>query len=91
MSGSRTAATPHGDDPPTCIKCGDEYFLKDGYEITDYCDPCAQELVPDLLEALRGVLPYMEAAEKAGLVGDEGCHWPVELVRAAIQKAVKHG
>lgn len=36
------------------------------------------------LEALNGVLPYMEAAEEAGLVGDEGCHWPVELVRAAI-------
>ncbi len=36
------------------------------------------------LEALEGVLPYMEAAETAGLVGDEGCHWPVEAVRAAI-------
>ena len=36
------------------------------------------------LGALNGVLPYMEAAEEAGLVGDEGCHWPVELVRAAI-------
>jgi hypothetical protein len=42
---------------------------------------------PDLLEALNGVLPYMEAAETEGLVGDEGCHWPVENVRAAIAKA----
>ena len=40
-----------------------------------------------LLVALKGVLPYMEAAESAGLVGDEGCHWPVEEVRAAIQEA----
>jgi len=38
------------------------------------------------LGALNGVLPYMEAAEEAGLVGDEGCHWPVELVRAAIKE-----
>lgn len=37
-----------------------------------------------LVEALEGVQPYMEAAEKAGLVGDEGCHWPVEIVRAAL-------
>jgi hypothetical protein len=41
------------DEPPICKKCGDEYFLKDGYEVTDYCDPCAQELVPELLEKLR--------------------------------------
>lgn len=42
---------------------------------------------PELAEALQRVLPYMEAAEKAGLVGDEGCHWPVEFVRAALKKA----
>jgi hypothetical protein len=36
-------------------------------------------------DALEGVLPYMEAAETAGLVGDEGCHWPVEAVRAALK------
>lgn len=42
-----------------------------------------------LVEALEGVQPYMEAAEKAGLVGDEGCHWPVEIVRAALADARK--
>jgi hypothetical protein len=41
----------------------------------------------DMLAALQEALPYMEEAEKAGLVGDEGCHWPVEMVRAAIAKA----
>lgn len=40
----------------------------------------------DLVEALKKVLPYMEAAEKAGLVGDEGCHWPVEEIRALLAK-----
>ncbi|MGE4529572.1 MAG: hypothetical protein AB7D00_14505 [Rhodospirillaceae bacterium] len=40
-----------------------------------------------MLAALEGVLPYMEAAEAAGLVGDEGCHWPVEAVREAIAAA----
>lgn len=42
---------------------------------------------PELLEALKQVIPYMEAREAALLVGDEGCHWPVEIVRAAISKA----
>jgi hypothetical protein len=39
---------------------------------------------PLILDALGKVLPYMEEAEKRGLIGDEGCHWPVELVRAAL-------
>ncbi|MTK12673.1 MAG: hypothetical protein F8N39_11490 [Clostridiaceae bacterium] len=43
---------------------------------------------PEMLSALEGVLPYMAAAEKAGLVGHhEGGHWPVEAVRAAIAAA----
>jgi len=42
---------------------------------------------PDMLYALEGALSYMEEAEKLLLVGDEGCHWPVELVRAAIRAA----
>lgn len=37
-----------------------------------------------LKDLLRRSLAYMEAAETAGLVGDEGCHWPVEEVRAAL-------
>jgi hypothetical protein len=41
----------------------------------------------DLLAALKMVIPYMESAEAAGLVGHEGCHWPVEIVRAAIARA----
>jgi hypothetical protein len=36
--------------------------------------------------ALEGVLPFMEAVEKESLVGDEGCYWPVELVRGAISQ-----
>lgn len=42
---------------------------------------------PEMLEALESVIPYMEQAEKAGLVGHEGCHWPVEVVRAVISRA----
>ena len=37
-----------------------------------------------LREALEKALPYMEEIEQANLVGDEGCHWPVEFVRAAL-------
>lgn len=42
---------------------------------------------PDLLEALHSLLPFLENVEKDKLVGDEGCIWAVELVRAAIAKA----
>ena len=43
-----------------------------------------QRVADEMAEALNGVLPYMEEAENAGLIGDEGCHWPVEFVRAAL-------
>ncbi len=43
--------------------------------------------IPEMLAALEGVIPYMEAAEGKGLLGHEGCHWPVEAVRAAIASA----
>jgi PHP family Zn ribbon phosphoesterase len=38
---------------PACVKCGDEYYLPDGYEATDYCNPCAQELVSEMLAELE--------------------------------------
>lgn len=41
----------------------------------------------ELLDALKVVIPYMESAEDAGLIGHEGCHWPVEIVRDAIARA----
>ena len=58
----------HSDDPPVCVKCGDEYHLPDGYEVTDYCDPCAQELVPDLLEALRGLVNLTQQSREGALI-----------------------
>lgn len=42
-------------DPPQCEKCGDEYLLPDGYERTEYCDPCAQELAVKFREALEEI------------------------------------
>ena len=42
-------------DPPQCEKCGDEYLLPDGYERTDYCNPCAQELVVKFRSALEEI------------------------------------
>lgn len=47
----------------------------------------AEELIQELVDALKGVMPYMEQVETAGLVGHEGCHWPVEFVRAALARA----
>jgi hypothetical protein len=34
--------------------------------------------------ALEAILPFAESAETKALVGDEGCLWPVEEVRAAL-------
>ena len=45
----------------------------------------------DMRAALEGVLPYMEKAEEAGLIGDEGCHWPVEAVRDALARSAPCG
>lgn len=39
-----------------------------------------------LVDVLKEVAPYMEAAEELGLVGDEGCHWAVEQVRALLRE-----
>lgn len=44
----------------------------------------AEAEAAELRAALEGVLPFMEEAEAAGLVGHEGCMWPVENVRAAL-------
>jgi hypothetical protein len=35
-----------------CKCCDGEFILRDGCEEGDYCDPCAQKLVPDLVTAL---------------------------------------
>lgn len=34
-------------DPPVCQRCESEYNLRDGYEVSKYCDTCAQELVTE--------------------------------------------
>lgn len=36
---------------------------------------------PDMVDALRQILPMLEEFENDHLVGDEGCLWPVENVR----------
>ncbi len=63
------------------------YYLtpQDDGEYVLHADYAALEAhAQTLREALAGVLPYMEQCEAAALVGDEGCHWPVELARAAL-------
>lgn len=44
-------------------------------------------VIKTMLSALEGVLPFMEEVEEKLLVGDEGCLWPVEAVRVAIDDA----
>jgi hypothetical protein len=52
---TKTKAKSMAYEIPTCKKCGDEYHLPDGYDATDYCNPCAQELVVELLAALEDI------------------------------------
>ncbi len=74
MSGKSEAGkpTPGPYEPPTCKKCGDEYYLPDGYEATEWCDPCAQELVPELLEALKALVQLVSAGGKFLYVKEHG-------------------
>lgn len=44
-------------------------------------------LPPDLVAALRILLPELEALERRSLVGDEGCLWPVETIRYHLGEA----
>lgn len=45
---------------------------------------------PDLLDACQRCISLLETVEAKALVGDEGCLWPVEIMRAAIAKATSH-
>jgi hypothetical protein len=68
-SHSDTPSPAPKNEPPVCKMCGDEYFLHDfDYEPTDYCDPCAQELVPELLDALRGLMNLTDQWREGGLI-----------------------
>ncbi len=42
---------------------------------------------PDLLDACKRCIELLETLEAKALIGDEGCLWPVEIMRAAISKA----
>lgn len=42
---------------------------------------------PDLLDASKRCIGLLETVEAKALVGDEGCLWAVEIMRAAITKA----
>lgn len=44
-----------GYELPTCKKCEAEYSLRDGYEPSDYCDECAQELAVKFRSALEEI------------------------------------
>lgn len=50
--------------------------------------PATAALPPDLIDALRALLPDLEALERRSLIGDEGCLWPVEIIRYHLGEAV---
>jgi uncharacterized Zn ribbon protein len=85
------------DDPPTCIKCGDEYSLHDGFEVTDYCDPCAQELVPELVAACEagldeviGLQAYLTTCERSVILANvDTLTYKMNEVRVKIEAALR--
>ena len=44
------------DHDPQCHCCGETFLIHPSKEMTDYCDECAQRLVPELLGALESVV-----------------------------------
>lgn len=56
-------------EPPVCEKCGDEYWLGEGCEVSKYCDPCAQERVAEV-----------EAENVPILENNYGSHTAAELL-----------
>lgn len=49
-------------EPPQCVKCGDEYFLNEGCEPTDYCDPCAQDVAEKIKSYLLSRMEELNSA-----------------------------
>lgn len=75
--------------PSFCPFCGEKYPNTDcAPESENYRLRTANA---ELLAALKTVEPYLTQTEAAGLVGDEGAHWPVEIVRAALANARGEG
>ena len=86
-----------GYEVPTCKKCGDEYHLPDGYDATEYCNPCAQELAVELLSALEDIAEPMKKiqadAKAEGMLIDgpmalnlcQDANWLRDKARAAIK------
>jgi hypothetical protein len=75
------------DDPPTCNKCGDEFTVPDGYEVTDYCNPCAQELVPELLTVLEAIVTSANNGNEPGRTWIMVAGGLIDSAEAAIKKA----
>ena len=84
---------------PTCVRCDTEYNLRDGCEETMYCDPCAQEVAVELLEALEDIAEPMrkiQAEARAdgllvnGAMANSLCqdaNWLRDKARTALRKA----
>jgi hypothetical protein len=76
--------------PPNYFEIESSDYTDSGFSIMGYIhedDARTMAAAPDLLEACRRTLEMLETIEAKTLVGDEGCLWGAELVRAALAKA----
>ncbi len=76
--------TPKGyeNEPPTCARCETEYSLRDGMEVSKYCDLCAQERVSELEPIREELLKALKEICECGLI-----HKAEQIAVAAIKAA----
>ena len=80
--------TQEANEPPICKKCEDEFSVPDGYDVTDYCNPCAQEVVIALLESHRELQEVLaKGPSLLSVIPTEQQHEWLKLVRVALAKA----
>ncbi len=59
-------------EPPICLRCGQEVFLREESEHTGYCNQCAQLLMP----VLQGCMGALEDALERMMETHGGSHGP---------------
>lgn len=66
----------HGDEEPTCTKCGCFFTVDVGDEVTPYCNDCAHTLVEDFEnreQLVQNVIAKYKALVEAMLNGTSDC------------------
>lgn len=63
LAGRTGSAT---DDPPCCDACGLEYALREGDEVSRFCDPCCQSAFMRLESVAKQAVELILKSEQTG-------------------------